>query len=306
MDLTSDIPDFVKESFVPSGQEEEEMLPPEPANHNTFEDQWKELGKIVLGMYTARTSPQNEFAFSCIRLSDLITILGDCVTDEHNLWVSPTLAPFVRLTTWSRIRTETNFYELAATFLEPTIIFAFESAVDVPRSYFYGSQELVAIPRVVTAATFVFLLQRVSLVPSSSASMTSHHHPTPAAKKKRTLCVADNLHDDESDEENGAGASSVGMSVQSVEIEHASTNVPVTERQRMGTGTQLPCASEVTFDLHEIMSKWKRDNKRPTVEKICDTEKLTQRDVKQWLARQNTTWTKMLIQYGFRDTNAVK
>jgi hypothetical protein len=70
----------------------------------------------------------------------------------------------------------------------------------------------------------------------------------------------------------------------------------------MGTAQAQQQPLEVTFDLHEIMSKWKRDNKRPTVEKICEIEKLTQRDVKQWLARQNTTWTKMLIQYGFRDS----
>lgn len=286
MDLTSDIPDFVKESFVPMEDDDgDDRIPVK----NTFEDKWNELGKVILGMYTQK---QTDFAFSCIRLSDIISTLGNCITDDHNLWVSPTLPAFIRLTTWARIRTETNFYELAATLGEPKVIFAFESAADVPRSYFYGPQELVAVPRIITAATFVFLLQRFAA--QTAPTTTSTHLPV---KKKRAF------HADPTDESEEDG--NVQTSVQSVEIEYASTNVPVCERQRMGNNAQQPpSASEITFDLHEIMSKWKRENKRPTVEKICEMEKLAQRDVKQWLARQNTTWTKMLIQYGFRDTNS--
>lgn len=284
MDLTSDIPDFVRDSFVPTG----DHVVPEPVNNNTFESKWKELGSIVLGMVA---QPQTQpFAFSSIRLCDIIDALGNCVTDESHLWVSPTLAPFVRLTTWSHIKSETNFYELASTFATPTLIFAFEATTDVPRSYFYGPQELVAIPRIVTAATFVFLLQRVNL----STTPLQNTAVTMVFKKKRTLQTDTN---DEFEDEGRTATC-----VQSVEIDHANTNIPVVERQRMGNTQQPPNAAEITFDLHEIMSKWKRENKRPTVEKICETEKLTQRDVKQWLARQNTTWTKMLIQYGFRET----
>ncbi len=285
MDLTSDIPDFVRDSFVPAG---EPPAAPETVN-NTFESKWKELGSIVLAMSGGHVQ-QQPFAFSTIRLSDMVDTLGDCVTDDHHLWVSPSLAASVRLTTWSHIKSETNFYELAATLSAPTLIFAFEANTEAPRSYFYGQQELVAIPKVVSASTFVFLLQRVSFTPVTST-------PSTTFKKKRVLQAPDVNEDDDDD-----GGSMV--CVQSVEIEHAATNVPVVERQRMGNAQQPPNAAEVTFDLHEIMSKWKRDNKRPTVEKICEIEKLTQRDVKQWLARQNTTWTKMLIQYGFRDSGS--
>lgn len=282
MDLTSDIPDFVKESFVPAGE-----FVPEPVNNNTFESKWKELGSIVIGMMS--TGPaQPPFAFSCIRLSDIIESLGDCVTDDHQLWVSPTLAAFVRLTTWSHIKSETNFYELAATLSAPTLIFAFEANTEAPRSYFYGPQELVAIPKIITAATFVFLLQRVSFAQTPT--------PTPSLFKKKRILQETDVNDED---DNDGGRM---VCVQSVEIEHATTNIPAVDRQRMGNAQQPPSAVEVTFDLHEIMSKWKQDNKRPTVEKICENEKLTQRDVKQWLARQNTTWTKMLIQYGFRDS----
>jgi hypothetical protein len=284
MDLTSDIPDFVRDSFVPMGEPA-----PEPVN-NTFESKWKELGTIVLGMMSAAPSQQS-YAFSCIRLSDIIDTLGDCVTDDHHLWASPSLPSPIRLTTWAHIKSETNFYELAATLSAPTLVFAFEANTDVPRSYFYGPQELVAIPRTVTAATFVFLLQRVSFVPNNTST------PSLVFKKKRILQATTTEDEDEDD-----GGKMV--CVQSVEVEHATTNVPAVERQRMGNAQQPPSAADVTFDLHEIMSKWKRDNKRPTVEKICEIEKLTQRDVKQWLARQNTTWTKMLIQYGFRDSNS--
>jgi hypothetical protein len=284
MDLTSDIPDFVRDSFVPA----DEHLP-EPVN-NTFESKWKELGSIVLGMMSPPAAQEQSFAFSCIRLSDIIDALGNCVTDEHHLWISPSLAASVRLTTWSHIKSETHFYELAATLGAPTLIFAFEANTEAPRSFFYGPQELVVIPKVVTASTFVFLLQRVQLSTVNNAGSVST-----TFKKKRIFQATST--EDESDEE-----VRTTTCVQSVEIEQAPTNIPVVERQRMGTAQAQQQPLEVTFDLHEIMSKWKRDNKRPTVEKICEIEKLTQRDVKQWLARQNTTWTKMLIQYGFRDS----
>jgi len=284
MDLTSDIPDFVLDSFVPA----DEHLP-EPVN-NTFESKWKELGSIVLGMMSPPAAQEQSFAFSCIRLSDIIDALGNCVTDEHHLWVSPSLAASVRLTTWSHIKSETHFYELAATLGAPTLIFAFEANTEAPRSFFYGPQDLVVIPKVVTASTFVFLLQRVQLSTINNAGSVST-----TFKKKRIFQATST--EDESDEE-----VRTTTCVQSVEIEQAPTNIPVVERQRMGTAQAQQQPLEVTFDLHEIMSKWKRDNKRPTVEKICEIEKLTQRDVKQWLARQNTTWTKMLIQYGFRDS----
>lgn len=283
MDLTSDIPDFVRDSFVPADEH-----PPEPVN-NTFESKWKELGTIVLGMMSTGQQ-QQPFAFSCIRLSDIIDTLGNCVTDENHLWVSPSLAASVRLTTWSHIKSETHFYELAATLGAPTLIFAFEANTEAPRSYFYGPQELVAIPKIITASTFVFLLQRVQL---SAVNIGGNVSAT--FKKKRILQATST--EDESDEE-----VRTTTCVQSVEIEQVTTNIPAVERQRMGTAQAQQQPLEVTFDLHEIMSKWKRDNKRPTVEKICEIEKLTQRDVKQWLARQNTTWTKMLIQYGFRDS----
>ncbi len=292
MDLTSDIPDFVRDSFVPVG----ELASSTETTANpttTFESKWKELGTIVLGMSLGHLVQQPQpFAFSCIRLSDIIHVLGDCVTDDHHLWASPSLAPFVRLTTWTHVKSETNFYELAATLSTPTLIFAFEANTEAPRSYFYGPQELVAIPKVVTAATFVFLLQRVSQ-PTNPFSPVNHQ----AFKKKRILATTDATGEDSDEDVRPT------MTVQSVDIEQSVTNVPMCERQRMGSTAQQPSNTfEATFDLHEIMSKWKRDNKRPTVEKICEIEKLTQRDVKQWLARQNTTWTKMLIQYGFRDS----
>jgi hypothetical protein len=172
------------------------------------------------------------------------------------------------------------------------LIFAFEANTDVPRSYFYGPQELVTIPKVITAATFVFLLQRVQMSTVNVGSVST------TFKKKRILQATIDG-GEESDEE-----LRTTTCIQSVEIEQATTNIPAVERQRMGNAQQPTNALEVTFDLHEIMSKWKRDNKRPTVEKICENEKLTQRDVKQWLVRQNTTWTKMLIQYGFRDSTS--
>lgn len=102
------------------------------------------------------------------------------------------------------------------------------------------------------------------------------------------------------------------MTVVSVDIsEPPATNIPVTERQRMGppvvstqlgqTGAAAP-PPQLTFDLHEIVARWKTENKRPTVEKICETEHIAQRDIKRWLEQKGLTWTKMLIQYGFRDT----
>jgi hypothetical protein len=139
----------------------------------------------------------------------------------------------------------------------------------------------------------VFLLQRVTLTPPTVSN-------TNAVKKRRSSHLEEETSTDEEDERLTL--------VQSVEIERApASTIPVCDRQRMGHTPAVSSASgDMSFDLHTIMTKWKQEGKRPTVEKICDTEHITQRDIKRWLDRQNTTWTKMLIQYGFRDSSGAK
>ncbi len=295
MDMTNDIPDFVRDSFVNLSSPQPVM--PQPRTAGTFEEKWSELGAILKESWTQRPS----ISFSSIRLSDIVDTLSQPLPDEHNMWASVALAPFIRITSWSHIKSETGFYELAATFLSPTLIFAFEAPFDGPRTFYYGPHELVAFPSVVTAATFVFLLQKIVTPPTASSG-----NPL---KKKRTTAAPFSA----DEESNQTDDETYTATVQSVDIEAAQTVVPVTERQRMGpptnsSGQQLHTdgPSTCSFDLHAIMTRWKQDKKRPTVEKICETERLTQRDVKRWLEQNNTTWTKMLIQYGFRDTNGAK
>lgn len=288
--MTNDIPDFVMDSFVQPT--EHQVL---PRNADTFESKWAELGSILKQTW----SRQDVFSFSQIKLSDIIDALTQPLPDEHHMWASPALAPFVRLTSWEHVRGETGFYEVAATFTTPTLIFAFESPNEIPRTFMYGPHELVSIPRVVTAHTFVFLLQRVT-------HMNPTLLPVAAAKKKRPAVDVSPVACVDPAEQDLTAT----MTVNSVNLaEPAATIVPVTERQRMGPATTVPASastsfsstSEFTFDLHEIMTKWRNENKRPTVEKICETEHIVQRDVKRWLESKGLTWTKMLIQYGFRE-----
>ena len=290
--MTNDIPDFVRDSFV--NLSSPTIASPQPRTAETFEDKWAELGSILKESWTQRPS----ICFSSVRLSDVVDALFQPIPDEHNLWTSVSLAPFLRVTSFSHIQTETGFYELASKFCTPMLIIAFEAPFDGPRTFFYGPHELVALPSVVTAATFVFLLQKISTPPTASTG-------NPLKKKRAMPSSAP-------DEENGqAEDETYTVTVQSVEIEVAQTTVPVTERQRMGPPVnttvhqqQSDAMSTCSFDLHAIMTRWKQEKKRPTVEKICETEHLAQRDVKRWLEQNHTTWTKMLIQYGFRDTTA--
>lgn len=297
--MTNDIPDFVRDSFVNISSSP--AVPLKPRTADTFEDKWNELGAILKESWTQRPS---SISFSSIRLSDIIDALSQPIPDEHNLWTSVSLAPFIRLTSWTHIQTETGFYELAAKISTPTLLFAFEAPFESPRTFFYGPHELVALPNVVTATTFVFLLQKISTPPSA----TSVGNPL---KKKRNTASSSSSDEDlllpQQDDE------TYTCTVQSVEIEVAQTLIPVTERQRMGPPSTITSsvdapsnAMQISFDLHAIMTRWKQDKKRPTVEKICETEHLAQRDVKRWLEQNNTTWTKMLIQYGFRDTASGK
>lgn len=293
--MTNDIPDFVMDSFV----QPTEPLPASvrPRNAGTFESKWAELGSILKETWAR----QDVFSFTQIRLCDIIDALAHATPDDHHMWTSTALAPFVRLTSWEHVRGETGFYELAATLTAPTMIFAFEAPQEIPRTFMYGPHELVSIPRVVTAHTFVFLLQRVSQPNHPSAAAVA-----PLKKKRPAMDVSPVASVDPAEQDLTAS-----MTVTTVDLhEPVATNVPVTERQRMGpvgtvvTGSYTPSSTtnDFSFDLHEIMVKWKSENKRPTVEKICETEHLVQRDVKRWLESKGLTWTKMLIQYGFRET----
>lgn len=273
-----------------------------PRTKNTFEDKWAELGSILKETW----SRQDVFSFTKIKFSDIVDALTHAVPDEHHLWTSPSLAPFIRLTSWEHVRGETGFYELAATLTSPTTVFAFECPHEVPKTYMYGHHELVSIPSVVTANTFVFLLQRISSQPTT----TSH---TPCVTRKKRLAPSDISPVTAVDPSTSDADLSATVTVTSTHMTEPVASIPVTERQRMvpvGSGSTVISSSstpsstsaEFTFDLHEIMLKWKSENKRPTVEKICETEHIVQRDVKRWLESKGLTWTKMLIQYGFRET----
>jgi hypothetical protein len=294
MDLTNDIPDFVMDSFVRPTEQNV------PRNAETFESKWAELGSILKETWAR----QDVYSFTQIRLSDIIDALTHPVPDDQHLWTSPVLAPFIRLTSWDHVRGETGFYELAATLSSPTLIFAFECSHAIPRTYSYGPHELVSIPRVVTAHTFVFLLQRISH-PNISFSSTTH-----GSMKKKRLGTTDVSPVTTTDPAEQDLVASMTVTTSNMTEPFAETILPVTERQRMGPigsstnsmSSATATTTEFTFDLHEIMMKWKSENKRPTVEKICETEHIAQRDVKRWLESKGLTWTKMLIQYGFRET----
>jgi len=320
MDLTNDIPDFVRDTFVQFGEASspgQGSMQPVPLNRDSFESKWSELGAILKDTWTRN----DVFSFTQIRLCDVVDALAHPIPDEHHLWASTCLAPFVRLTSWEHVRTETGFYELAAALTTPTLIFAFESPHETPQTFVYGPHELVAIPRVVTARTFVFLLQKITslthnnLLTSSSTSSSKKKRPAPmdvspvatVDPSEHDLCATMTVTSENLSEPTSTTHIPVVERLRIGGSEPTSTtHIPVVERLRIGGNAtamiSAATATEFSFDLHDIMTKWKSENKRPTVEKICETEQIVHRDVKRWLDSKGLTWTKMLIQYGFRET----
>lgn len=185
MDLTNDIPDFVKCHFENPTNPQQSFDP--------FQQKWNDLGQFVKQQFFTGGSTSG---LTDVTLRSFIACapLGSCQL-QGTLWSCTFLPPHVKLTSWTYMN-EQKFYEQA---LDSQTIITFEAPFVHPKVFQYGLSELIAIPEIACVQTIFFLVSRM---------FVQHNHiPEPVSvvgvgEKRKCIVASSSTLQHEEDEEN--------------------------------------------------------------------------------------------------------
>ncbi len=282
MDLTEDIPDFVKFHFDPqrrNGSAE--------ASDDPFQQKWNDLGQFVKQQFFTGASSNG---ISEVTLRSFIACAPLGTTQLHGtLWSCTFLPPHVKLTSWTYVD-EQKLYHAAQQSSEPITIVSFESPFVTPRVFSYGFSELIAIPTFACVQTIFFLVSRMFVFSNIPEPVPTPSATTDVEERKKSSNETSNSAEIEVEDEITSSTYSESP------IQHRVSSVPQIER--------FSSLQPISTDIHVLLRRWKSEIKnrgKPTVEKIAELGGITQQELKKWLTSHNVTWTQMLTQHGFRD-----
>lgn len=290
MDLLSDIPDFVRAEI--SSSSSGLSFASSSTSTSSFRQRWDDLGGFVERILCSETS------FQELTLRDLLSSLpfGSVqATDTSGFWSSTAFPAHFKFTTFVHFQHLTRQEEF---FAAPNLLFVLESPGTQPS--WNSHTKIVQIPKITSAATFVFLFQHF-VAPSSTTS--SHYTSTGGGGGGVTSTPEQQHVEDENMEDEDMVVASVTYSA--VPFDPAIHSV-LAPKDMIHHQHQHHHHQTSSSDIDGLLERWKRgDTKgrsgKPTVEKIADLGGMTQLDLKKWLTTNGVTWTQMLIKHGFRD-----
>lgn len=303
MDLLSDIPDFVRSEIccpsgpVPTGSSSSAAAAPtETPATSPFWQKWNELGLVVEKCIAPETS------FQELTLRDLLASLplnSIQATDANGFWSSTAFPSNFKFTTHPHFMSTTMSAAARST---NGILFVLESpCVDV-----HVQKQIVKLPRITNAATFVFLLQHFQLQSSECLRVDHikqpHNTRTPSDMAMDCEGPSNTSNEDEDADEGVVNVTYSAMPMTS----QPSSVTPMDAGIVKAPPSTSSSSSTSSVDIDSILERWRRGEThgrtgKPTVEKIAEIAGISQLDLKKWLSTKGTTWTQTLIKHGFRD-----